>query len=57
MLDSENYQVKVSCMNCRYAGSITFPKGTRAEKKRCIGPNRIEKSCPVCDCYTLVKCW
>ena len=58
MLQDENsYQVKVACKNCHYTGSLSFPKGVEAEKKRYVGADCIEEACPNCGCHTLVKVW
>ena len=55
--DSDSYQVDVACKNCHYTGSLSFPKGTRAETESYVGSNYVNETCPNCGCHTLVKVW
>lgn len=41
------YTLSVQCTNCGWAGKMNYPKGTTVQ--------RAHKTCPQCDCNSLVK--
>lgn len=55
--DSNSYTVNAFCENCDWKGSVSFPKGESAEVKNYVGMDWINKACPNCGHYKLMKCW